>query len=90
ATPVTKQCPNLEPRPGVFSFKVNVISGEARCEFSAETDGSWEDFQICVVGYLETATGVVKLGYKVSGDTGKPTLLETIHDYQQAMDHIVQ
>ncbi|KIL54470.1 hypothetical protein M378DRAFT_92482, partial [Amanita muscaria Koide BX008] len=88
--PVMKQRPNLEPRPGVFSFQVNVISGEARREFSAETDGSWEDFRQRVVGYLESATGVVKLGYKVSGDTGKPTHLATIDDYRQAMDRIVQ
>ena len=69
---------------------MNVISGEARREFSVETDGSWEDFRRRVVGYLEDATGTVKLAYKVFGDPGKPTLLETIDDYKQAMEHIVQ
>ena len=43
-----------------------------------------------MVRYLESATGFVKLGYKISGDTGKLTLLETTHDYKQAMDRIVQ
>ena len=69
---------------------MNVISGEARREFSVETDGSWEDFRHGVVGYLEDATGTVKLAYKVFGDPGRPTLLETIDDYKQAMEHIVQ
>jgi hypothetical protein len=74
----------------VFSFQVNVISGEARREFSAETDRSWEDFRGRVVGHLESATGAVKLAYKILGDAGKPTILETIDDHQQAMERIVQ
>ena len=73
----------------MFSFQVNIISGEARREFSAETDGSWEDFRCRAIGYLESATGAVKLAYKIVGDAGKPTLLETIDDYQQAMERIV-
>ena len=32
----------------------------------------------------------MKLAYKIVGDAGKPTLLETIDDYQQAMEHIVR
>ena len=72
----------------MFSFQVNVVSGEARREFSMETDGCWEDFRRRVVGYLEN--GSVKLAYKIFGDAGKPTLLETVDDYTQAMERIVQ
>ncbi|KAG2090411.1 hypothetical protein BD769DRAFT_1679693 [Suillus cothurnatus] len=53
--------PNPEPRPGVFSFNVDIIAGNTKHSFHGETDMPWEDFKSCVVAYLDSTTGEVQL-----------------------------
>ena len=99
-----RQRPNDEPRPGgkrlavealsitnmhlVFSFQVDVISSDARREFTAETDIPWEDFQRRILLYLENANGPVELACKVTGDTGKASHLKNEDDFKSAMGRL--
>jgi hypothetical protein len=99
-----RQCPNDEPRPGgkcpavkvlfvtnmhlVFSFQVDVISNDARREFTAETDIPWEDFRRRVFLYLENANRPVELACKVTGDTGRALHLKSEDDFKSAMGRL--
>ncbi|KAF8872378.1 hypothetical protein BD779DRAFT_1394534, partial [Infundibulicybe gibba] len=87
--PVSKPRPNAEPRPGVFTFQVDVILGDAKRDFTVETDISWDTFRNRVHSYLENPS-VVQLGYKVSGEAGRMTHLNNPEDFSGAMERICQ
>lgn len=72
----------------VFRFQVDVIDGNAKREFSAETDTCWKDFRSCVLGFLENMS--VELAYKITGDTGKASHLKTEADFTSAMVRLCQ
>lgn len=74
----------------VFSFQVDVSDGEARREFVAETDMTWEVFHAKVLRYLESAAGKVELTCKVSGDTGKAGQMKGEEDYRSALERVRQ
>ncbi|KAM6497032.1 hypothetical protein JOM56_007505 [Amanita muscaria] len=74
----------------VFSFQVDVSDGEARQEFVAETDMTWEVFHAKVLRYLESAAGKVELTCKVSGDTGKAGQMKGEEDYKSALERVRQ
>jgi hypothetical protein len=74
----------------VFKFQVDVISGSAKREFSAETDISWVEFQRLVLLYLDGKEGPIELAYKVSGDTGKASHLKNEDDFGVAMGRVYQ
>ncbi|KAF8876599.1 hypothetical protein CPB84DRAFT_1828973 [Gymnopilus junonius] len=86
--PPVRQRPNEEPRPGVFRFQVDVVEGNAKREFTAETDMPWEDFRCLVVGLLENMS--IELAYKIPGEPGKASLLKTRPDYEAAMSRVCQ
>jgi hypothetical protein len=101
-----RQRPNDEPRPGgrcpavevlfitnthiVFSFQVDVIDGDAKREFTAETDILWDDFRRRILLYLENVNGSVELAYKITGDTGKASHLKNEDDFRSAMGRLCQ
>ena len=74
----------------VFSFQVDVIGGDSKCEFTAESDVAWEDFHRHVLLYLESATGVVELTCKVTGDIGKASHLKSNEDFKATMTCLCQ
>jgi hypothetical protein len=71
----------------VFNFQVDVLGCQAKCEFSAETDISWPDFQRRVAVYLGNNT---ELMYKVTGDNGKSSYLKNADNFKAAMERICQ
>lgn len=73
----------------VFSFQVNIVSGEAKQEFSAKTDMSWKDFQKHVLECLDNPQAM-QLTCKVSGDTGKALYLKVEDDFITAMERLCQ
>ncbi len=73
----------------VFTFQVNVISNEAKHEFSAETDMSWKDFQVHVLKCLDNPQAI-QLTCKVLGDTGKASYLKDEDDFNTAMERLCQ
>ena len=71
----------------VFKFQVDVVGGKAKCEFSAETDISWPDFQRRIAVYLGKNT---ELMYKVTGDPGKASYLNDGDNFKNAMEKLCQ
>jgi hypothetical protein len=71
----------------VFSFQVDIVGGEMKREFSTETDVSWEDFRNWVIGYL-APTSSFELVYKVSDDNGKASHLDSVGDFNTAMERL--
>ncbi|KAG2140763.1 hypothetical protein BD769DRAFT_1333934, partial [Suillus cothurnatus] len=80
--------PNPEPRPGVFSFDVDIIAGDTKRSFRGETDMPWEDFKSRVVAYLDSTTGEVQLVYKFAGDTNRATHLNDAEAFSITMDRL--
>ena len=78
------KCPYL-----VYTFQVDVVAGEAKCDFSADTDISWEDFHRLVITYMDSSTAV-QLAYKISGDNGRASHLNSARDFMTAMERLSQ
>ncbi|KAG1796097.1 hypothetical protein EV424DRAFT_1353305 [Suillus variegatus] len=80
--------PNPEPRPGVFSFDIDVIADDMKCGFCGETDMPWEDFKSRVLAFLESAADDVQLVYKFVGDNSRATQLNDAEAFSIAMDRL--
>lgn len=74
----------------VFSFQVDVVAGEAKHEFTAETDITWDDFRSRVLVHLDNAMHAVQLACKVSGDTGKLSHLNNVDDFNATIERLRQ
>lgn len=74
----------------VFKFQVDVVGGDAKREFNAETDIPWEDFRRRVLVHLEDANGPVELACKVTGETGRASHLKNEDDFKSAMGRLCQ
>ncbi|KAG1792603.1 uncharacterized protein HD556DRAFT_1209294, partial [Suillus plorans] len=80
--------PNPEPRPGVFSFDIDVIADDMKRGFRGETDMPWEDFKSRVLAFLESAADDVQLVYKFVGDNSRATQLNDAEAFSIAMDRL--
>jgi hypothetical protein len=69
----------------MFNFQIDVLGGKAKCEFSADTDISWPDFQQTIAVYLGNNT---ELLYKVTGDNGRGSYLKSGDDFKTAMERL--
>ena len=72
----------------VFTFQTDVISGDAKRDFSARTDMERDDFRSRVHAYLDGPDKSIQLAYKISGDTGKPSHMNNNHDFTAAMTRL--
>ncbi|KAG1851556.1 hypothetical protein C8R48DRAFT_612642 [Suillus tomentosus] len=79
--------PNPEPRPGVFSFDIDVIMGDMKRGFRGETDMPWDDFKSRILAYLD-APEEVQLVYKFMGDHSKASHLNDAEAFGIAMDRL--
>ncbi|KAG1750315.1 hypothetical protein EDD22DRAFT_747368, partial [Suillus occidentalis] len=80
--------PNPKPRPGVFSFDIDVIADDMKRGFCGETDMPWEDFKSCVLAFLDSAADEVQLVYKFVGDNSRATQLNDAEAFSIAMDRL--
>ncbi|KAG1811050.1 hypothetical protein EV424DRAFT_1327815 [Suillus variegatus] len=78
---------NPEPRPGVFSFDIDVVAGDMKRGFRGETDMPWDDFKSRVLAYLN-APEEVQLVYKFAGDNSKASHLNNAEAFGIAMDQL--
>jgi hypothetical protein len=74
----------------VYSFQVDVIAGDAKRGFRAETDIPWEDFKSRVLAYLDSASGEVELVYKFAGDNGRASHLNDAQSFNGVMERLCQ
>jgi hypothetical protein len=72
----------------VFSFQVEVTAGDAKREFRAETDVSWEDFRSHVLVYLDSANEEIQLVYKFAGDSGRVSQLDDAEGFKSIMERL--
>ncbi|KAG1878157.1 hypothetical protein F4604DRAFT_1522967, partial [Suillus subluteus] len=79
--------PNPEPRPGVFSFDIDVIMGDMKRGFRGETDMPWDDFKSRILAYLD-APEEVQLVYKFIGDNSKASHLNDAEAFGITMDRL--
>ncbi|KAG1882071.1 hypothetical protein F4604DRAFT_1536680, partial [Suillus subluteus] len=79
--------PNPEPHPGVFSFDIDVITGDMKRGFRGETDMPWDDFKSHVLAYLD-APEEVQLVYNFVGDNSKASHLNNAEAFGIAMDRL--
>ncbi|KAG1839817.1 hypothetical protein DFJ58DRAFT_630082, partial [Suillus subalutaceus] len=79
--------PNPEPRPGVFSFDIDIITGDMKRGFCGETDIPWDDFKSRILAYLD-APEEVQLVYKFIGDNSKASHLNDAEAFGIAMDQL--
>ena len=74
----------------VFTFQVDVVAGEAKRDFSAETDITWEDFQKRAITYLDTNGQAVQLTCKVTGEPGKASHLGNANKFDAVIGRLRQ
>jgi hypothetical protein len=67
-----------------------VVTGDAKREFSAETDITWDDFQRRVLVYLENTNQTVQLACKLSSEPGKASHLANINDFNAVIARLRQ
>ncbi|KAG1765170.1 hypothetical protein EV702DRAFT_943726, partial [Suillus placidus] len=72
----------------VFSFDVDVITGDMKRGFCGETNMPWEDFKSRVLAYLDSTAEEVQLVYKFAGDTSKATHLNDAEVFSIAMNRL--
>ncbi|KAI0076414.1 hypothetical protein K474DRAFT_1755891 [Panus rudis PR-1116 ss-1] len=88
APPTDRPTVNPSPRDGVFSFEVDIVLENTKKNFSAETDMPYEDFRDRCVANLAGTPRPVVLGYKLTGDTGKPSELKDEAGFTKAMQQL--
>ena len=74
----------------VITFQVDVVAGEAKRNFLAETDITWEDFQKRAITYLDTNGQAVQLTCKVTGEPGKASHLGNASEFDAIIGHLCQ
>ena len=74
----------------MFSFQVEVIAGDTKHKFQAETDMPWDDFHSCVLAFLDSASDKVELVYKFLGDSGKAAHLNDAPCFIGVMERLCQ
>ena len=60
---------------------MDVIAGEAKCEFSVDTDITWKEFQGRILTYLDNVDQTIQLACKLSGESGKASYLSNSDDF---------
>ncbi|KAG2093890.1 uncharacterized protein F5147DRAFT_585238, partial [Suillus discolor] len=71
--------------PGVFSFNIDIITGDMKRRFHGKTDMPWDNFKSHILAYLD-APEEVQLVYKFMGDNGKASHLNDAEAFSIAMD----
>ena len=72
----------------VYMFPVDVVSGDAKRSFTADTDIPWDEFRNRIMRYLENSADEVRLSCKIYGDNSRASLLNDHHDFKAAMDRV--
>ncbi|KAH8977576.1 hypothetical protein EDB86DRAFT_2837683 [Lactarius hatsudake] len=89
-TRAPKKYLNVQRRPGVWEFDVNVIlsiaPGAAKRTFTAHTSMTWKEFEDEVLlRFGDDTLKPIKLVYKISGDTGRLSVLNNVVDWDSAI-----
>jgi hypothetical protein len=74
----------------VFTFQVDVVAGEAKRDFLAERDITWEDFRTRTITYLDTNGQAVQLTCKVTGEPGKASHLGNANEFEAVIGRLHQ
>ncbi|KAG1742267.1 uncharacterized protein EDB91DRAFT_1028277, partial [Suillus paluster] len=74
----------------VYRFNVDVIAGDVKHNFQAETDMPWGDFKSRVLAYLDSADKEVELISKFAGDSGRASHLDNAETFSVVMERLCQ
>ena len=74
----------------VFTFQVDVVAGEAKHDFFAQTDIIWEDFRKLAIACLDINGQAVQLTCKVTGETGKASHLGNANEFDAIIGRLRQ
>jgi hypothetical protein len=74
----------------VFSFQVDVVAGEGKRDFLAETDITWEDFRKRTITFLDNVGETVQLTCKVTGEPGRASYLGNANEFDAIIGRLRQ
>ncbi|KAI9436697.1 hypothetical protein H4582DRAFT_2078387 [Lactarius indigo] len=88
-TRLGRSYPNKEVSAGVWEFRVEVVDDNIKHTFNAHTDMKWHEFLDEVHRHFERLRSEVRVGYRISGDTGAMSYLSSEYDWNDALARLM-
>ncbi|KAI9429411.1 hypothetical protein H4582DRAFT_2089266 [Lactarius indigo] len=88
-TQLGKSYPNKEISDGVWEFRVEVIDDNIKHTFNAHTGMKWYELLDEVHRHFERPRSEVRVGYRISGDTGAMSYLASEYDWNDAIARLL-